>query len=82
MTHRTKHKEKLRMGFRLPKIIMLLLMPKEDDFQITAYTAYSERRKAILKTFRGRLFLIPGTSAKGKKPTQTGKKRANHHVFL
>lgn len=55
VTHRTEHKEKLRMGFRLPKIVMLLLVPKEADFQITAYTTYSERgRKVILKTFRGR----------------------------
>lgn len=55
VTHQTKHKEKLRMGFRLPKIVILLLMPTEADFQITGYTTYPERgRKVILKTFRGR----------------------------
>lgn len=54
VTHKTKYKEKLRMGFTLPKIVMLLLVPKAD-FQITAYTTYSERgRKVIFKIFRGR----------------------------
>ena len=32
VTLRTNHKEKLRMGFRLPKTVTLLLVPKEADF--------------------------------------------------
>lgn len=32
VTHHTKHKEKLGMGFRLPQIDTLLLVPKEADF--------------------------------------------------
>lgn len=48
--HVNKRKEKLRMGFWLPKKVMLLLVPKEADFQITAYTTYSEREEG--KWFR------------------------------
>lgn len=76
VTHRTKHKEKLRTGFILPKIVMVLLVPKKEDFQITAHTAYSERKESNSEDLqRKTVFLIPGTSAKGKKPTQTGKKK-------
>lgn len=82
VTHRTKHKEKLRTGFILPKIVMVLLVPKKEDFQITAHTAYSERKESNSEDLqRKTVFLIPSTSAKGKKPTQTGKKKTtNYHT--
>lgn len=84
VTHQTKHKEKPRMGFRLPKIVIPTAGAYRSRFSGNClHYLFRERKESDSEDLqRKTVYLIQGTSAKGKNPIQTRKKNPNHHMFL